>query len=816
MMMGICIRRILTFCRLGVLPGLTLLVSSEVLAAGISGRVTEEATGKPLPMANVVVVGTGIGTSTDANGGFILAGITPGQHNIRATLLGYATRIVTVTVRENEETHLDFALAVSPLRAQPIEVTATRGRERETPVTFENLDRAEIRERYTTEDIPVLLSELPSTTYYSDAGNGIGYTYLTMRGFDSRRIAVMVNGIPQNDPEDHNVYWLDMPDIAGSSENIQVQRGAGSAFYGPPAIGGSVNLVTSDFGRERALSLSAGIGSYNTRKYVASFASGLIDNRYAILGRLSKTLSSGYRDRSWIDFNGYFLGLIRYDETMTTQFNFYGGPVSDHLAYYGIPKADVKNRDLRKANPMRGENELENFSQPHYELFHEWRVTPTLTLNNTFFMVLGTGFFDYDGSWAPYSYYRITSQNGFSITGDPDTLYLPGALIRASVENKQFGWLPRFTIKHTNGELVAGAEVRFHRSFHWGKIQQADEIPFTLPSSYRYYEYKGGKDMLSVYAHELYALQPNMNLMIDLQYAFNRYRLYDEKYLGTDFAVPYHFLNPRIGLNYNIDEKWNSYLSLAYTTREPRLKNLYDAAEASTPVSWGAVMPQFETKPDGLPDYSKPLVKPESLFDIEFGTGYSDPRVRLSANLYWMEFSNEIVNSGQVDRFGQPITGNASRTRHAGIELSGKITPIDILEFSGNLTVSSNKIVRHTDFSTGNPVSLNGNPVANATPVLANLRGTVKMDPVTFSLSGRYVGKQYTDNFKNEENTVDPYFVLNGFVAVTLAHIAPDVSVELKLQVNNIFDTLYAASGQGDEFFVGAERNVFFNLSLSL
>jgi len=227
-------------------------------------------------------------------------------------------------------------------------------------------------------------------------------------------------------------------------------------------------------------------------------------------------------------------------------------------------------------------------------------------------------------------------------------------------------------------------------------------------------------------------------------------------------------------------------------------------------------MPQFETKPDGLPDYSKPLVKPESLFDIEFGTGYSDPRVRLSANLYWMEFSNEIVNSGQVDRFGQPITGNASRTRHAGIELSGKITPIDILEFSGNLTVSSNKIVRHTDFSTGNPVSLNGNPVANATPVLANLRGTVKMDPVTFSLSGRYVGKQYTDNFKNEENTVDPYFVLNGFVAVTLAHIAPDVSVELKLQVNNIFDTLYAASGQGDEFFVGAERNVFFNLSLSL
>jgi iron complex outermembrane receptor protein len=790
--------------------------ASATTGGTIHGRVVEEGTGKPLPFTNVLLRETRVGRSVDALGEYTLTAVAPGTYDISATLLGYAPRVYRVTVVEGETVRVDFSLTPAPIRVQPIDVTATRGRERETPATFENLNRVEIQERYTTEDIPVLLSELPSTTYYSDGGNGIGYTYLTMRGFDARRIAVMVNGIPQNDPEDHNVYWLDMPDIAGSSENIQVQRGAGSAFYGPPAIGGSVNMVTSDFGKERSLILSAGIGSYNTRKYVASFTSGLIDNKYAIRGRLSKMLSSGYREKSWIDFNGYFLGLIRYDETMTTQVNFYGGPVSDHLAYYGIPKVDVKNREKRKANPIGRDEEIENFSQPHYELFHEWRLTPTLTLNNAFFVVLGNGFFDYDGSWAPYSYYRITAQNGFSIAGDPDTLYLPGALIRASVENRQFGWLPRATIKHTNGELVAGAELRFHRSFHWGKMQQADEIPFTLPSNYRYYEYKGGKDMLSVYVHELYALQPDMNLMIDLQYAFNRYRLYDEKYLGTDFTVPYHFLNPRVGLNYNLDDNWNTYLSLAYTTREPRLKNLYDAAEASTPSSWGAVTPQFETKPDGTPDYAKPLVKPESLFDIELGAGYSEPGVRVSANLYWMEFSNEIVNSGQVDRFGQPITGNANRTRHAGIELSGRVTPIDVFDLSGNVTVSSNKIVRHTDYSTGSPVSLDGNPVANATPVLATLRGTLKLAPVMVSLSGRYVGKQYTDNFRNEDNTVDPYVVCNGFVAVTLAQIAPDVSVELKLQVNNIFDTLYAASGQGEELFVGAERNFFFNLSLSL
>ena len=231
---------------------------------------------------------------------------------------------------------IDFMLRPSEIFGEPITVSATRGKERETPATFATLEREQVRERYTTQDIPVLLSELPSTTSYSEAGNGIGYTYLNIRGFDARRIAVMVNGIPQNDPEDHNVYWLDFPDIASSVENIQVQRGAGSAFYGPPAIGGSVNLVMNNFGRERAFRFSGGVGSFNTRRYAASFNSGLIDNQYALHGRLSKILSNGYRERSWIDFSSYFLGLIRYAESMTTQVNFYCGPVSDHLAHYFV------------------------------------------------------------------------------------------------------------------------------------------------------------------------------------------------------------------------------------------------------------------------------------------------------------------------------------------------------------------------------------------------------------------------------------------------------------------------------------------------
>ncbi|MEK7671265.1 MAG: TonB-dependent receptor, partial [Bacteroidota bacterium] len=294
-------------------------------ATGIKGQVIDDATRKPLAGANILIEGTRLGTTPDANGEYEITGIKDTTYLVRASHVGYGTKRFKAVLGTGELVQVDFTLKLSEILGEPIIVTATRGKERETPATFSTLERAELRERYTTQDIPVLLSELPSTTTYSEAGNGIGYTYLNIRGFDARRIAVMVNGIPQNDPEDHNVYWLDFPDIAASVEDIQVQRGAGSAFYGPPAIGGSVNLVTNNFGRARLFQFSGGVGSFNKRRYSASLNSGLIENQYALHGRLSKILSSGYRDRSWVDFNSYFLGLISYDEDMTPQVNFYGG-----------------------------------------------------------------------------------------------------------------------------------------------------------------------------------------------------------------------------------------------------------------------------------------------------------------------------------------------------------------------------------------------------------------------------------------------------------------------------------------------------------
>lgn len=785
----------------------------------IAGSVTDQGTARPLAGANVLVAGTAIGAVAGPDGRFLLSGVPAGVHEVRASFIGFGTAAERTTVVAGETSMVALSLDPEMLQIQPITVSATRGRERETPATFSTLDRGEIRERVTTQDIPVLLSELPSTTVYSEAGNGIGYTYLNIRGFDARRIAVMINGIPQNDPEDHNVYWLDFPDIAASLEDLQVQRGAGSAFYGPAAIGGSVNLVTESFSRERSLQLSAGTGAFNTRRYALSFTSGLFGGRYALHTRLSKILSSGYRDRSWVDFNSFFAGLVRFDPDMTTQINVYGGPVADHLAYYGIPKSDVSDPEKRRRNPILREEEIENFSQPHYELFHEWRVSPVLTLNTTLFMVTGDGFFDYDGSWAPLSYFRIGPQYGFPVAGDPDTLFFGSALIRATVSNRQYGWLPRLTWRHDGGELVAGAELRVHRSLHWGRLQRADGIPVlatAVPEDYRYYEYKGAKDIVSLYAHELVDLRPDLKLMLDLQYVYNRYRLYDEKFVGTDFSVPYHFVNPRLGLNYNLDEAWNAYVSIAYTSREPRLKNLYDAAEASTPASWGAVVPQFGVTADGRLDAAHPLVRPEALVDVEIGTGFTAPAGSVTANAYWMDFRDEIVKSGQIDRFGQPVTGNAERTRHVGVEVAGTAIPVSGLEMGGNITVSRSWFVRHTDFAGGSPRRLDGNRIAGFPGLLVNARVAYRLAGWLGSLSGRYTGKQYTDNFANESRSVDPAFVVNGLLSWSVPNTGAGIGWEAKLQVNNIFDRLHAAYGEGDDFFVAAGRNAFFSLSLSL
>jgi len=818
-----------------------LLFTTAFGQGSLRGTVVDAETQRRLEGVNIILEGTSLGTSSDAKGEFLLTNIPAGSYTVVISYVGYAAQSVSAVVEAGKEVTLAVRLVPVAIPIPPVIITAITARERESPVTFSDLKSEHIRSVYMMHDAPSVLSELPSIVQYSWNGNDLGYSFLNIRGFDQRRIAVMVNGVPQNDPEDHNVYWIDMPDLLTYTENVQVQRGAGSAFYGPPAIGGSINIVTTPVRTQPQVSLTSAFGFQyfgdrketilNTRKYGVSIHSGLVERKYMLYGNLSSIVSSGYRNHSWVDLKSYFIGAARFDETMTTRIHVFGGPLADGLAYTGIPKFYNDDPNLRRINynffslnktqdtvtfaTFRKPQEIENFFQPHYELLHEWKLSRDLTLYNTLFYVQGDGFFDYDGDWV---WFDPAATKWFHTYVGYDTNFgsarFNSMVLRGFVGNKQWGWLPRVELRHLQGTLTLGGEFRIHRSIHWGRIPYASVYPDNYDPDFRFYEYNGEKDMLSVFGHEVYRLTDRTTLMADLQLVYNRYGIRNEKFLGNSFSVPYLFVNPRFGVNHNVTENLNGYISVAYTSREPRLRNLYAAEDA-----WFGATPQFEAVlVGGTPRYNfdKPLAKPERLLNLEIGGGYTSAETRVTANLFWMEFFDELIKSGKVDIFGAPVTGNAERTRHVGLELLAQHRVTEHLEFAGNLTLSRNRLIRYREFDSdrGEFVSYDGNPIAGFPDILGNLRLRYQRDPFMISVLGKHVGSFYTDNTKNVQRKVDAYTVFDLDASYAIESGVLGSTLTLRAKIKNLFNTLYLASGEGKEFFPSAERSYFISFTL--
>lgn len=814
-----------------------------------TGKIIDAETSEPLSSANIRINNTETIISADNHGYFRLQldSNVPGLELI-ISHVGYETRHLNVSVTDAAQ-NLVVQLQRKIIPAQTVLVTASVNKKGESPATFSEISGKEIEKKYSVQDIPEFLSTVPSTTFYSESGNGIGYNYLSIRGFDQRRISISINGIPQNDPEDHNVYWVDFSDILASTEFIQVQRGSGGIF-GYPAIGGSINIITSNFSLDKYVKASSTLGSYNTRKYSVAASSGLIDGKYSFSGKVSQTLSSGYRDRSWVDLKSYYFSLSRIDESFTTQINLYGGPIKDGLVYNGLPKFAIKDKNLRRYNlsyweatnteltyfDQRRNKEIENFSQPHYEMLNEYKLSDSITLNSALFLVIGKGFFDFDGSWANLygddyvkSYFRLNE-------GGLDTSNLPtNTLLRGMVENKQFGWIPRVQINHKNGVLTSGLELRNHRSLHYGSIVSAENISSSNIINYRYYQFNGAKNIINAFVNEQYKVNEQIGLLGELQFAYNKYRIYNEKFLENDFSISHLFFNPRVGINYKFDETKSAYATFAKVSREPRLNDYYNAVESS-----GGAVPQFEVKSDGSYDYEKSLVKPETMNSFDLGFSITEKKYQLGFNVFYMSFENELVKNGRLDIFGAPMMGNAEQTVHSGIEFSSSIKPIENLEIILNATYSQNKIVEASSYQiipdTRNinyvaDIPLNGNMIGGFPKYLGNVSFRYSVNNLFFQVDGKYVGKFYSDNYGNKlsdyltkypnfveysDNVNDAYFTLNFFSSYELKLFNTPTRSKLFLQVNNVFDTYYSMYAIGKEFFPAAERNFVAGLQLGI
>jgi iron complex outermembrane receptor protein len=759
----------------------------------ISGTVVNNETGEPLPRANILLEEIQTRTVAGPDGSFAFSNIETGNYIISVSHVGFRLKKVKINLNNNYSP-IEIRLFPRIEQLQEVVVTPTRAKKRETPVAFSNFTKEEIEERYRAQDVPFFLTEMPGVNAFSMNGNGIGYSEITIRGFDQRRVAMMINGIPQNDPESHSVYWIDLPDILESVEDVQVQRGVGSSLYGGYGIGGVINLITDSYSQEKDFYAKASFGSYNTRKFTMSLNSGLIDNSWTTNARFSKITSNGYRDRSWVDLWSYFISLSRYDVSMTTRLNLYGGPEKTHFAFFGATKEELDNN--RKSNPSVFPDDTDNFNQPHYELINEWNINENMSLSNTFFYIKGDGFFQFR-DYKPFDYLEDVVQK--------DLLDL-----------KQYGWLPRFEIGHKQGTFNIGGELRYNNARHWKEIiARFDGGTALINGQYEVpYDYRAKKIMVTLYANESYQISPKLTAMAGFQFMYHNYKVDEDPIRNVNFDENYSFLTPRFGLNYNVDDNFNIFGNFSMARREPALFDLWDPSGV---FNYPTATPESFRNIDLARNIWKdPVIEPEELTDWELGIGYQKPNFQANVNAYIMDFRNEIVNSGYLGASGLPLRNNSAETMHRGLEFELDYKPTDIFQFSSNLSLSENYFRETYDFS-GNSISVTDNTIANFPGIMTNSRITGRHHGARVSLAVRYVGKQYLDNTESEERIVNAYTLGTLSFGYDITSIPDLGNLQLSLDIYNLFDDEYESFGHinffGEPAWIpGADRNFMFTI----
>ncbi len=782
-----------------------ILLISSTFAVDLTGRIIDEETQEAIPSVGVYIKDMQLITYSDENGSFVFKNLPKGKYLLDFERIGYRNFQKEIDASVSEE--LVIILKMKPQLIEGLLVTGTRAKVRETPITFTNISNETIKENYFGQDIPMLLTGIPNVYSYSDAGNSIGASTLKVRGFDQKRIGVMINGIPLNDPEDHQVYWVDMPDFAESIQDIQFQRGVGSSLYGISTFGGSLNMKTNWINMPEKIEIFSNYGSYNTYKVGTKITKSLGD-KYKINLRVSRIESDGYRDNTASELWSFFTYISRLGEKSVTELNIYGGNETTHAGWEASYEGYLKEN--HQHNPYEYKNTIDDFNQPHFELHHSYCIGEKSDIENTFFYIHGKGYYE------QYKFERDLWEYG--LTDVPDSL--ESDLIRQKwVTKNHYGWISQYNYNHDKGKLTIGSYLSIFNSDHWGEIKSvisSDTLDIEYESGQKYYNYTGKKIYITAYLNEQYNIFQDLNLMVNfffqhINYKFDQHKAgnFEGTYLNS-YEINYNFFNPRFGLNYNLNEDINFYGNVSFAQREPADDELYDTWEGPDDLG---VAPLFTT-PDTVFSngevkrikWRNPRVEEEKLIDCEFGIGYISGIWDVQANLYWMNFEDEIVPYGGVDDDGNPIRGNADKTMHQGFELSVKTQLPKNLEFTGSFSYSDNYfkkfIMYEYDWDTWETIEVDykDKKIAGFPDILANGSLCYKTKPLIVSVQFQHVGKQYLDNTENEDRRIDPFQVVNAFVIYKLSKLLGKSDIELSFRVNNIFDEEYETAGYYDSW----------------
>lgn len=720
----------------------------------VSGTLYDE-NKNPLPDATLRIADTNFYTLTDMDGVYEFD-LVAGEHTIEIMYIGYETIRKTIQL-DSHIKDLDFYLVPSSELLDEALVSAVRVSS-ESPVTHSNMNKKEIAKRNLGQDIPIIMNYMPSVVTTSDAGAGIGYTGIRVRGSDATRVNVTINGIPFNDSESMGTFWVNMPDFSSSVENLQLQRGVGTSTNGAGAFGASLNLLTDAISEKAYADVSLSGGSYNTFRSHAKFSTGRINENFEFAGRLSMIRSDGYVDRASSDLKSYFLQGSYVDDNTLIKALVFGGQEETYQAWYGVTAEDLEND--RTKNYYTYDNELDHYNQDHYQLHWNQTFNENWSSNLAFHYTYGRGYYEQfkeEEDFADYGFDPIV------IGGE--TIDQTDIIRRKWLDNDFFG--TTFSVQYNNNDdfnLTIGGAWNKYDGDHFGEVIWAEYASQT-DIRHRYYDDYAVKTDFNLFAKANYTLNDKFNLFGDLQI---RNINYEANGVSAELVDDtFNFFNPKAGVTYTASDESSLYFSYARANREPNRT-----------------------------DYENGNPKPEKLNDFELGWRWKKESFKINTNLYYMRYQDQLVLTGELDDVGAPIRANVGDSYRLGLEIDANFVLSDKFSIVPNVAISSNKNVDFTTKWDGEVVDL-GNTNISFSPnvIVGNMFNYFPVQNLQLSLLSKYVGEQYMGNVDTESSKLEAYFTSDFNVNFEITTNRIFKSIVLSGLVNNIFNAEYVSNG---------------------
>lgn len=803
------------------LYGFTIALLMQVAAYAqftVSGTVKTASSNQPLADASVslnTADNKPVSSSlSDQSGTFLFRNIAPGNYVLAVTYVGYKTTTQQVVVNNTNVTDLLVTATEASALGNEVLVESTRAKSTD-PITFSSLNKSQIERQNFGQDVPFLLNLTPSTVVSSEAGAGIGYTGLRIRGTDAARTNVTINGVPINDAESHGMFWVNMPDMASSSQNIQIQRGVGTSSNGAGAFGASINIQTDGLNEKAYAEIANSYGSFNTWKHTVKAGTGLLENKWAFDARLSKLTTDGFIDRASSDLKSFFVSASRYGEKSLFKVNVFSGVEKTYQAWNGISegrlKGDVSKMNTDEANLGTSQEELDrmlasgsrtynaytyanqtdNYQQDYYQLFYTYRFSPYFKANVGLHYTYGRGYYEEFRNNERFTTYKLPA----SVVINGDTLTRGNFIRRRWLKNDFYGTVFSFVYEKNKLNVTVGGGLNRYDGTHYGELIWAQYSQGSNMNDH-FYDGKSVKTDFNAYAKASYRFGEKLEGFIDLQHRIINYKLNGEDlssgvYYPYNFNLDYNFTNPKAGLTYLLSNTSNIYGYVGVANKEPVRNDIINASVTSIP-------------------------RPERLINYELGYRKNWKKSAISVNLYYMDYKDQLIATGEINDVGALNRVNVPSSYRSGIEATAGLQLLKNLSWQVTATYSNNKIKRFNeyldDWDNGGQILIShtNTSIAFSPDIIASsMFSYIPFKRLGIDLISKYVGEQYLDNTQNSNRKLDAFLVNDLRIGYEFTLNRAFKSVRIGVLVNNLLNEAYEPNGYTFSGVLGGVRQDF-------